>query len=1227
MTTLHIRLLGAFEVLRDGHPLGVGEWRNQQTRTILRVLLARRGRIVPSDQLLEILWPDQDPLVARRRLHVRISQLRKALGAGGSSGCIATMEGGYSFRADADCWIDSYEFEALAQQGRLCQENNDRAEAIAAYEAARALYRGDFLQEDLYADWAFAERERLRERFLTLLAELAECYAQQGRYRRAIACCHQLLAADPCREVAYVRLMLYHYYAGEQAQALRAYERCCQALATEIDVQPLPATADLARQIRDGTLWSAEQAPRYPPPAYEGRLFEVPYSLGHTPLVGREREYAWLVEQWRDAEPRALLIEGEAGIGKSRLADEFLGYVAARGAVVLRSRMVQGERHPYAAVVTALRPLLQKDELTGMPPPARAALFPLFPSLGEGQPNLPTLPELPPEEERRRLFEALATLVRVCAPRGTVLAVDDAHRAGQAACQLLAYLVRVLTVVVIYRSEETPSGHPLRAAFQPLRRQGRLAALTLKRLPPAAVQTLIDGLAGGDLPHVAQQVVTQAAGNPLFVVALLQHMFEEGALYVEAGGRWAQAGDAALSLPSTVRQTIEARLKRLNRDQRRAFDLAAVLGGEFDFALLQSASGMHQDRLLDTVDTLLDAVLLAEPRAVGRREFAVAHDCYAEVAYDTLPRVRCRQLHCQAAEAIEQVYAADLAPHYAGLAYHFGRAGVPSRERPYAKLAGQQAAAQFANDEAVAHLSRALELTAAGEATERRDLLLTLERVHEVLGARQAQLQALAELEALAGVLDDDELRAMVAIRRARYAIVTSDFAAAVLAARDGASLAGKCRDIALEASARNQWGSALINLEDLEAARQQLEAALALARAAQLRWLEGDILRTMGNLCSWQHRFAECMASYEGALSIHRQVGDRRGELSALNNLSVQASRLGGQAMARDWLQQALLICRETGDRFAEAVVLFNLATGFDVEGDFQAARAHYEHSLSIRREIGAREGEVETLTYLGDLFRHQGDYARARAHLEQAEQIAREGKDRRRQARALRGLGLVALDCADSAGAAGCLERALLVLRQMDDHEQSPVLSALSRLHRLTGDLPQACEHSQQALSAAQDQAHRHLEAIAWTESGHVHLASQRPAEAATAYRQALTMRREMGERNLAMEPLAGLARLAHVQGDAPRAQEHVEEVLDHLRTATLDGTEEPFHVYWTCYRVLQAAQDPRAGGLLTAACSLLHERAATIEDEELRRSYLEDVPAHRKLLHECHPSFPTD
>jgi DNA-binding SARP family transcriptional activator len=1059
------------------------------------MLLARRGRVVPADQLLDILWPDDDPDTARRRLHVRISQLRSALDPGDSSAYVLTVEGGYVFDGEADCWIDVAEFEAHAQRGRRCQASGDLVEAITAYETARGLYQGDFLEEELYEDWAFAERERLRASYLTMLTELAEAYAQQGRYRRAIACCREVLVADACRESVYVRLMLYYYYAGERPRALSAYERCRQVLAEELDVEPLPSTHALAAQIRDGTLWTADDAPRYPPPAYEGRLFDVPYSLGHTPFVGREREYAWLVEQWRAAQAGAILIEGEAGVGKSRLVDEFLGYAAAEGALVLQSWVGPAGALPYAPVVAALRPLLGQAEMQDMPGTALAALAVLFPEVGELQPGLPPLPEAAVEQERERLFGAVETLVRARAPAGALLHVDDAHRADAASLELLARLAGSLTVVLSCRSEETPAGHPLREVLRALRREGCLAELVLQPLPGTAVQSLIGQLGQGELAALAEAVTARTGGNPLFVVASLQHMFEKGVLYIDAQGRWATADDVALSLSPTVRKTIEARLHRLSGEVRRVFDLAAVVGGEFDFVLLQQASRMGETPLLDSLDALLETGLLVEPRAAGRAEFAMAHGCYAEVAYDTLPRVRRRRLHRSVAEAMEAT-APDLDAAAPTLAHHFEQAGDGSRAFGWLVRAGDAATARYAHTEALALYQRAIDLAAGETAPVWERMGRTAHHLARYADGAQYYEQALACWQASGDVVE--QIRASYALAECRREL--SQYELAAMHARAGLAMAlALSGEPALVAQGHIVLSNALRSgqLAPAEVFRQHLEQALAVARPAEEWSLVGEATFWLGVVTVNAGDAASALAYDREALACFRRVGHSGWEAICLNNLAYHALLAGQAEQALEMAQEGLALARRIDSLNSQGWLLSTLGEVQTHLGLLEAARATLEEGLALVTRWGPRRLRPGFLADLARVARAEQAWEAALAHLGQALALA--------------------------------LESAPQFVPRLR--------VALAETYLGQGDLVRAQAEARQAQEMAQQKGQRSVEGQAWRALGAMHAAAGREAEAGAAFARSLELLEDLGDVLEAARTRSAWGRWLERQGD-PRA-----------------------------------------------------------------------------------------
>ncbi len=287
---------------------------------------------------------------------------------------------------------------------------------------------------------------------------------------------------------------------------------------------------------------------------------------------------------------------------------------------------------------------------------------------------------------------------------------------------------------------------------------------------------------------------------------------------------------------------------------------------------------------------------------------------------------------------------------------------------------------------------------------------------------------------------------------------------------------------------------------------------------------------------------------------------------------------RLDDYVGARGFQEQALGIYRDIGDRQGESHALSNLGVFAEDLGNYVQAQVSYEQALSIWREIGFRQGESVILTNLGYICHHEGMYAEAKVFYEQAWQTSRE----------------IGFRMGEGWG---------------------PVTLALLSHHQ--GDNETALVYSRQALRIAEEIGDRENQGFALVHLGHSQAGLGRWAEAGDAYRRALTLRQELGQHNLALETQAGLARVSLTQGDLLQARKHVQPILEHLETGWLDGTDEPFRVYLTCYQVLLASNDSRATELLCTAYRLLQGQAEKIQDEALRRSFLGNVAAHHEIV----------
>lgn len=244
---LSIFCLGPFRVEMDGIPLGSAA--GGKPLRVLKFLAGRSGRPLPREVLMEALWPDADPDSAANRLRVAVHALRQSLGDGADR-IIAYEDGCYRLNPLGTVAVDADDFEQCWQRGLRSEREKQPEEAIEHFLLAEELYRGDFLEEDLYEEWALVRREQLKDMYLSMIARLAAAARDSGAHTGCIDYCRKLLGHDPCNEEAYRMLMASHVAIGQHARAVRWYQVCEATLREQLGLAPTAAT----RAVRDSLL-------------------------------------------------------------------------------------------------------------------------------------------------------------------------------------------------------------------------------------------------------------------------------------------------------------------------------------------------------------------------------------------------------------------------------------------------------------------------------------------------------------------------------------------------------------------------------------------------------------------------------------------------------------------------------------------------------------------------------------------------------------------------------------------------------------------------------------------------------------------------------------------------------------------------------------------------------------------------------------------------------------
>jgi DNA-binding SARP family transcriptional activator/predicted ATPase len=1169
---IELRLLGHFQLLLDGKPVdGLNQARLQ---LLLAYLTLHRDLALSRQQIAFLFWPDSSEKQAFANLRKLLYLLRQALPA--TDHFLSLTAETMAWRSDTAFTLDVAGFEAAFQRG---ETTASPATKSAAYQDAIALYRGDLLP-GFYDDWILVERERLRALHAGALTRLAELYEAQRAYADAIACAQRLLSQDSLQESSHRLLMRLHLLNGDRAAALRVYHTCATLLRDELGVDPSPATEELYQRL----LWLEDQ-PQMP---------VQPLAATAAPLVGRTAEWNRLRSLWqsaREGHPQLVLIEGEAGIGKTRLAEEMLDTVKRQGMVVAYTRAYAAEgAAAYAPLVDLLRNRPIYAALGKLGPVWLSELSRLLPELAAAHPHLPAAAPITEEWQHRRFQEAL---VHGCLAAGGPLLIhfDDLQWCDGETLAWLHLLLRVdqpreLLVVGTLRPEEIDEVHPLHRLRLELQGSNRCVSIPLAPLSAAEVAQLASHVTQRELSAGAkEQLFVQTEGNPLFVVEILRS--EDLSAGAQDGASAALAPSplsVSQPLPDKVQAVIGARLAQLSASARQLARIAAVIGRAFTFDLLADASERPERDLVAALDELWRRRIIRE-QSVDAYDFS--HDRIREVAYGEISPMLRRHLHRRVAQALVDRHAHELDAVSGQIAAHYELAGDRAQALHFNERASTSALAQFAHTDATHYLTRALALAPDDDVHRRFTLLARREACYDAMAQPERRLADLTEMMALARHLLEQQTPAasgakpmiVTLTRLGWYFSDAGQTESAIATLQQATTLAHETGEFALETEARAVLGRTYFLRGRLEEARRELLPAVEGAPRAAPSVALGRSYETLAAVSMFSGAQAEVIVGYlERALACYRAVDHKEGEASTLNKLgyTLVAQGEGEYARAEKFYREGMAVCCESGYRVLESLLSRNLGVLYTHTGDYAQAEPALQHSLEIDRQSEQSHYEGAALNYLAFLALNMGDYARAQA------------------------LNHAALEKQTASEARGWLAK---------------TWSELGLLHHLSGEQEAALEELNRGLRYAEELDDRRQIAYTLARLGQALIPLGRFDEAAVALQRAFELHRALQQTNRSIYPLAGLAHLAHRQGELARAKQIVEQILEHLALRHLDATDEALQVYLTCVRILQATGDPRSAVPLWMAREQLQRRAATIADAAARRRFWA-APLHREV-----------
>ena len=803
--------------------------------------------------------------------------------------------------------------------------------------------------------------------------------------------------------------------------------------------------------------------------------------------------------------------------------------------------------------------------------------------------------------QESHIFEQYANvLCRISEKNPLLIILDDLHWGDAASINLLFHLGRRIgqhriLILGTYRSAEVAIGrggerHPLEKVLAEFKRYFGDVTIDLDKAVEEEGRQFVEAFLESEPNKLQDDFITNlyhhTGGHPLFTVELLRNMQERGDLIKNEEGQWKESESLNWDdLPTKVEGVIEERIGRLEGELKHLLTIGSVQGEDFTAEVVARVQQAEAGGLIRKLSGELErrhrlvraeGVRRLDPGGQRLSLFRFQHNLFRTYLYNEMSEAERAYLHEDVGSALEALFGDQADEIAVQLALHFEKAGLDEKTRYYLQKAGEQAAARYANEEAIAYFTRALELTPETDLEKRFELLMLREELNSLCGNREDQAKDLDLASELILEIDDKEKSINFLLKRAGYFEQIGKYQEALSLLEEAKLNTVSEDDLVQNASIHKGIGFILWKKGLFSEALEESELALGMAKKAGLTKLEAGVLHDLA-IIHWRSGSVEIARNMaEQSLNISRSLSDTRGESMAYSILGNLALTKNHFQEAKEYYQKMLQSETKTGDIRGQGMAQGNLGIIAEIEGDHSAAIQIFRNVRDIFHRMDDLASEARAWAHIGLDYSLQGLFEEAILNL----------------------------------------EKAMTIFREIDGKQGLQwVLGLLSRVYLDLGQLTLAEKYCLEALDIVQNAGVKYYEKFSWWMLSRVHLAQGKIDQAESDLQKAMNDATE-GKQNNGV--LALFAEIELTRGNREKASGFVDEIL-------AEGTDLPHEIdnkdrlenLLSCYKFLVANSDERAKDVLKSAYALLSEQADNITDQTIKQAFLQNVPANREIL----------